>query len=174
MSISNLLADGNASQLDLKVNSIDCEGVLGATDIECASLNAADEITATNRVFSERIEASVKLWTERATNVNLVYAAAPITTAVSKVAGHVSISFGVSNLLVATPVVITLTNVNFDNTAPTFVNKSRWLGVGEGVGARYVEVYCSYAAVGTMNIIIVNNAAAAAYTGNVDFDFIQF
>ena len=174
MSISNLLADGNASQLDLKVNSIDCEGVLGATDIACASLDAADEITATNRVFAPRIEASLKLWTERATNVNLAYAGAPITAAVSQVAGHVSISFGVSNLTTATPVVLTLTNVNFDNTAPTFVNMSRWLGAGEGVGARYIEVYCSFATAGSINVIIANNAAAAAYAGNVDLDFIQF
>ncbi len=174
MSISNLLADGNAAQLDLKVNSIDCEGVLGATDITCASLDAADEITATNRVFAPLIEASTKLYTARATNANLNYAGAPITVAVSKVAGHVSVSFAVSNLLVATPVVITLTNVDFTATSPTFVNMSRWLGVGEGVGARYIEVYCSFAAAGSINVIIVNNAAAAAYTGNVDFDFIQF
>lgn len=173
MSISNLLADGNAAQLDLKVNSIDCEGVLGATDITCASLDAADEITATNRVFAPRIEASVKLWTERATNVNLVYAGATLTTAVSKVAGHVSVSFATTNLGIGATMTLTLTNVDIDNTAPTFVNKSRWLGIGEGVGARFVDVYCSYVAVGTMNIIIYNSGTAA-YTGNVDIDFIQF
>lgn len=173
MSISNLLADGNAAQLDLKVNSIDCEGVLGATDITCASLDAADEITATNRVFAPRIEASIKLWSERATTINRVYAGATLTSAVSQVAGHISVAFSTVPLVNTATMTYTLTNVNFEANAPTFVNKSRWVGVGEGAGARGIEVYCSFAAAGSINVIIANSSGAS-YAGNVDFDFIQF
>lgn len=173
MSISNLFADGNASQLDLKVNSIDCEGVLGATDITCASLDAADEITATNRVFSERIEAGVKLWSSRAITANLTYAGVPITTAVSQIAGHVSVGFSVPTLAGAASATITLTNANFEAGAPTFVNRARFTGAGEAAASREVVVCCSQATAGSI-VVVISNIAGVAFAGNLDFDFIQF
>ncbi len=173
MSISNLLADGNASQLDLKVNSIDCEGVLGATDIQCASLNAADEITATDRVFAPRIEAGVKLWSSRAITTNIAYAGVPANVAVSQIAGHVSVGFSVSNLAGSASATITLTNANFEAGAPTFVNRARFTGAGEAAASRDVVVCCSQATAGTL-VVVISNTAVGAFAGNLDFDFIQF
>ena len=173
MSISNLLADGNASQLDLKVNTIDCEGVLGATDITCNSLNAADEITATDRVFAPRIEAGVKLWSSRAITANIAYAGVPAIVAVSQIAGHVSVGFSVSTLAGGASATITLTNANFESGAPTFVNRARFTGAGEAAASREVVVCCSQATAGTL-VVVISNTAGVAFAGNLDFDFIQF
>jgi hypothetical protein len=174
MSLSNLLLDGAARQLDLKVYNLDCEGTIDALDIDCDSLTAADEITAVNRVFSPRIEGTTKLWAGRAANVSATFVGIPLTLAVSKVSGHATITFNIPSLAINTTNLVTLTNVNFTNDSPTFVARSRFTGAGEADASKYIEVCCSQAALGSITIAISNTHPTNPFTGNVDFDYIQF
>lgn len=162
MSLSNILYDDVVSPFKaIKANSIEVETfettTLTASSLVASTIQATDRFTLGSSPLVNKVWAGVDIINE------------PVT----KRAGHCLVQFSTTNLGIGATARITLTNPFFLQNALNVVSKGPFTGAGESAGARLIDVCCSFKTNGSMTIAIINNGAAA-YAGNVEFDYMQF
>lgn len=169
MSASNFLAvDTSASYKDVYCNNLATKAVSTGTIIATGTVQTSQLNTTDAQVLNHLQIAPIA-------PLSLTWAGTDQTgIACSKPSGHVLVSFSGTPLGIGAIARFQLTNANFGlSNGGSIVSKGPFLGSGESLTARLIDVCASFRSAGTLTIAIINNGAGT-FAGNVEFDFIQF